>query len=34
MLKRIHELPDAWGTASAAPGSPWVVLEAVKTAEK
>jgi SAM-dependent methyltransferase len=33
-LKRIYELPDAWGIASAPPGSPWVVLEAVKMEEK
>jgi SAM-dependent methyltransferase len=33
-IKRIHELPDAWGRESATWGSPWVVLEAVKVAEK
>ena len=33
-IKRIYELPDASNGATATLGSPWVVLEAVKTAEK
>jgi hypothetical protein len=34
MARRIYELPDAGKNATEALGSPWVVLEAVKMAQK